>query len=1047
MKAKFSPSVNIIRDQSTTIDYIPTPNAKRVAQQIADLSQSGFRNFSIIGSYGSGKSSFLWAFQRDLLGSSDYFGLKHKNQFEFIRMVGEYGSLQEKLSELIGSAPDSKELFKKLKKEGKQQVLILDEFGKFVEYAVRNQPEKEIYFFQQLAEFVADEKNNCLLITTLHQSFDAYSGSHLSEAEKNEWRKVKGRFKDLTFNEPVEQLLFLAAQKIGSKKGDQKIIKQNLELQDSFSIVRSQAEFLSDIGSNLWPLDIFSAYILAIGLQRYGQNERSLFTYLEGEFEETSKKQVFIADIHNYLNHEFYSYLRSDKNLTDFNGWKSIANGIERTETRISGNIELAQVIVKTIGLISMLGHKGANVNDDFFKGYLNQYSSKEIEAALQELEVKKIILFTKYNNAYRLIDGTDVDFAEEIKAADKEVGDYIDIAAKVKQHFEFSVVNAKAITYQLGTPRFFEYVVSETPIQQTPKDQIDGYVNLVFNTEFEIGELKEISKDQEETIYAFFNNSGDIKELLIDIERTSKARLKNHFDKEATKEFDNILRSQKALLNKSVIEALFSEQVSWIGKGEEISISSSKTLNKELSKICREVYSNTPQFKNELVNRHILVGAVGAKKPYFKHLVENSSLEDIGLPKDKFPAEKTIYLTLLKETGIHSKKGNSYQFTEPTNSFEALWKKCEEFLESSKKEKNRISDLFDILSEKPFKLTAGFLEFWIPTFLFIKRDEFALFTDNEGYQPELTESHLHAFTRTPKDFKIKAFDVAGVKLDLYNKYRELLLLDDEQKVNNQSLIESVKPFMVFYHHLNQYAKTTDKLTAEAKQLRKAIEKAQDPEKLFFEELPNATKTDINDLLKDQDQFDEYIQKIRAAIRNLQSCFDQLLDRIELFLSEELLGKKNLEFAEYKSLIEQRFSSLKEHMLIPKQTALLIRLRTPLDDRNSWINSICHVVMGKNLELIKDKEEVIFKEKLRSSFQELDNMVVLEKERKNDQEKLLKIDISSLEEGTKGQVIRIPNELNDEALDTMNNVKKALGKNKNLNKFILLNLLKQQLDD
>jgi len=35
----------------------------------------------------------------------------------------------------------------------------------------------------------------------------AYS---LSKTQQQEWTKVKGRFREITFNEPVEQLLFLA---------------------------------------------------------------------------------------------------------------------------------------------------------------------------------------------------------------------------------------------------------------------------------------------------------------------------------------------------------------------------------------------------------------------------------------------------------------------------------------------------------------------------------------------------------------------------------------------------------------------------------------------------------------------------------------------------------------------------------------------------------------------------------------------------------------------------------------------------------------------
>jgi hypothetical protein len=221
-------------------------------------------------------------------------------------------------------------------------------------------------------------------------------------------------------------------------------------------------------------LDIFSAYILAVGLQRYGQNERSLFTFLESEFENSQSDHKFIYDIYDYLQHEFFSYLRSNDNY-DYNGWRRLSHGIERAETILSDNIEIGQAIIKTIGLVSMLGHKGANVDQSFLENYLQEdFSKKRIKQAIKELESKKIILYTKYNNSYRIIDGTDVDFEQELKVAEREVDDVLDISRKVKEHFQFSYLNAKAVTYQLGTPRFFEFIVSEEPIQQEPKGQID---------------------------------------------------------------------------------------------------------------------------------------------------------------------------------------------------------------------------------------------------------------------------------------------------------------------------------------------------------------------------------------------------------------------------------------------------------------------------------------------------------------------------------------------------------------------------------------------
>jgi hypothetical protein len=41
--------------------------------------------------------------------------------------------------------------------------LFVDEFGKFLEYASKHNPENELYFIQQLAEFCNNPKHNIVL--------------------------------------------------------------------------------------------------------------------------------------------------------------------------------------------------------------------------------------------------------------------------------------------------------------------------------------------------------------------------------------------------------------------------------------------------------------------------------------------------------------------------------------------------------------------------------------------------------------------------------------------------------------------------------------------------------------------------------------------------------------------------------------------------------------------------------------------------------------------------------------------------------------------
>ena len=61
MTLNLSPSVNIIRDADRPFRYIETANSRHIFEQISLAFKSGVRSFSIVGSYGTGKSAFLLA--------------------------------------------------------------------------------------------------------------------------------------------------------------------------------------------------------------------------------------------------------------------------------------------------------------------------------------------------------------------------------------------------------------------------------------------------------------------------------------------------------------------------------------------------------------------------------------------------------------------------------------------------------------------------------------------------------------------------------------------------------------------------------------------------------------------------------------------------------------------------------------------------------------------------------------------------------------------------------------------------------------------------
>ncbi|MBK7853698.1 MAG: hypothetical protein IPJ79_01205 [Bacteroidetes bacterium] len=396
-------------------------------------------------------------------------------------------------------------------------VLAIDEFGKYLEYAAKHDAEKELYFIQQLAEFCNHPDRNILLLTTLHQNFDAYSFG-LTDRQRNEWTKVKGRLKEITFNEPIEQLLSLAAS-FNNGNPDKETQKQLLKINNlvtEYKLFRTNKEFINAFSFKLYPIDFISGYCLTSALQRYGQNERSLFTFLESreykQLRERKTDYASVAWLHDYLWSNFYSFLHS-KNNPHFNSWSDIEYCIERAEALLTERIEDAVVVLKIIGILNTFGSKGARVNKDFLTTYLETACGiSKPEKVIDKLASHKIIIYAKYNDSFHLFKGTNIDIDQALLDAEDKVDEIIDVASYLNKHFgNLPIITAKEVTYRTGTPRNFAFVVSESPKKLKAEGEIDGYVNLIINEKLDVSILTEHSrKDTEANVYGHFKNSKD---------------------------------------------------------------------------------------------------------------------------------------------------------------------------------------------------------------------------------------------------------------------------------------------------------------------------------------------------------------------------------------------------------------------------------------------------------------------------------------------------------------------------------------------------------
>ena len=433
---KYNASVNIEIGVQDDFQYIVTPNVQRVLGDIVTSVSTGVHSFSIIGTYGTGKSSFIMALEKGLQGKNNslvkekavFYGL---DSFEIINIVGEYDSLQSLLARKLRTENRNvldalKSKCKTAESKNKAYIIVIDEFGKVLEHAAKNNPEEELYFIQQLCEVINDHRRKALLLTTLHQNFSSYA-SKLSESQRKEWQKVKGRFKEVVFSEPVEQLLFLAAEQL-SLSSEQKANEADFS---TVYHIAKQCRFISDSFSEetarkLNPIDPLAASCLTLAIQKYGQNERSLFSFLTttGQYSilnyvGKSHQTYNLADVYDYVIYNFYSEI-SQVNL-ESSGWSAIKVALGRIESGILPDsfISDAQKIVKAIGLLSIFGSSETSLDRKALEKYCQcALGIANADEVIRELERVKVIRYATYKSQYILFEGTDINIEAEFITA-----------------------------------------------------------------------------------------------------------------------------------------------------------------------------------------------------------------------------------------------------------------------------------------------------------------------------------------------------------------------------------------------------------------------------------------------------------------------------------------------------------------------------------------------------------------------------------------------------------------------------------------------------
>ncbi|WP_139167333.1 hypothetical protein [Maridesulfovibrio ferrireducens] len=847
-----------------------------------------------------------------------------------------------------------------LSQKGSKGILILvDELGKFLEYEARHKTDNDIYLLQELAEYAhKGSEVNTYIITLTHQAFDQYVSSG-NKSQQEEWAKIQGRYENIPYIEPVDQTLKIVAKAIQSTADlNSELTNEINSAVSAISEIKAlpiglDHEAANKLFESCYPLHPLTAILLPLLCQKVAQNERTLFSFLGSD-----EPFGFKYNLQNHLETEgfiypwaIYDYFIANQSATIFDHlthrrWAEVVSALERLGDARPSEINL----LKTIGLINIIGAHGAIKASDNLLRAASPHNTLNYGQDITALQGKSLIQFRKFNEEYRVWQGSDFDIET---AVDEELSQIkgFDLPANLNSRNVLPAIVANRHSITTGTFRFYSVYFADK--HSASKINNDNSPKIIyFLTSDKESSSKEFTKLaaklDDMTVLALCDNYDDIHKAVsrvIALRRVRDNRNELNSDPVSLREFKDSLIAARDYEDSLLIQLIKNpEQYRWTWKNKKLLIATTTDFQKKLSNILSEVYNLSPTIKNELINKqNPSAQASTGRNRLIAAMFKNENQENLGIIK--YPSERSIYDAVLKATGLHKKAGDSWEFGPPSKKNDRynilpVWNKIQHFLEETEDKPRPFTDLNFELSAPPFGIKEGVLPILYAAAYLYNRSEIALYEDGK-YLPLLQPSRYELFIKRMDLFSVQLFKLSGANESLFRQYGKAFF-----NGNSPTDLQAIaRPFAMLMHNLPEYSKKTESLPQKAIQIRKAYFEAPSPEELFFKRLPIACG--YENLTTTPDQLSFFTKELIEALRALKYVYQDLLKDLQASLCQAFKIKQT-EPEDIRHEFQNRFQHVERNTVNTNSIKTFIKCLIAKKNTNEqWIESVFSLVAQK----------------------------------------------------------------------------------------------------
>lgn len=997
--------------------YVITPSVRDATHRIVSglSSASTQRAFRVTGPYGSGKSAFA-LFLASLLGQDKSRARAARSLlggmpdsaagpalYTPVAVVGRRANLADALVEAVEEAAAGKRggrrssatakaaaALARERSKGKRDdarvlglvrdygrqtkagvLLLIDEFGRFLEYAALHRREIDPSFFQQLAEMAGGRQSDPVAVVAfLHHRFSDYAAG-LGEWAEAEWARSAERYEDILFHDSTEQTAFLLAQAIvhdpvpaGAESAEARSLYREAVKRGLFST--EQAE-IAKVAPSLSPLHPAAVAALANVATRFGQNERSVFGFLQSlepfGFQKFLRGRSAgdwyrISDLYDYVSGQGGARFRSaDRDRR----WELSKNAVAQN----AGADALETAVLKTIGLISVLEPLPGLRADARAVAWCTGEDVKRIDAALKRLTGKNLLYRRPHRDDFSLWASSSVDLDSWLEDAKIKVQPANRLDAALAGLPAASPLVAHKHYHETGTLRAFAVVGWNgfgEPAADLPAE-CDGAVVVVPQNpdETDRGALERISKTaaSADRLRIFCLRKVGPADLAaahdLAVWRWIEENCKElRVDDLARREVRSRIAAAEAAL-RALLRPFVSPNAAgderWFHLGKPLEIANKRELNRKLSDICDKVFESTPILRNELINRAQLSSATAtARMKLLEAMVQAEAQPYLGMTGA--PPERSIFLSMFEASHMHRAGPEGRRFMPPkpdSHKWLPAWDAIEDKLKATGN--CTFEDLMTELARPPVGLRRGPALLLLAAFMLHRRNDVALMERN-SFQPEVSGAHFMRLAKAPANFSLRYLGHSRAALDLLERLVADLEIWQRGERPRPVLKEVVEAIYRWWTALPPYAKETSSTSKPAQELRHIMRKALEPVDFVFKQLPAACGFEEFDLKrKESDRIDRFIETLNEAMADIGESARRLRDRTETAILEAF-DSPNI--PALRATIRNEYGPHRLQLTEYRLRAFVDRsTETELSDV-AWLDGMASLVTGKRLDAWQD---------------------------------------------------------------------------------------------